>query len=99
MNMVMPFYIYNCMMLRKNSSILWTFTDAGIIIQNLESNLFMELDDFQEKIWAFIDGTHTENEIVNYLVVTKNKTTFSKRKKIVQQTIRILKKNSFIIEN
>lgn len=51
-------------MLRKNQSILWALTDMGIIIQHLTSNTFYELDEVQERVWSYVDGTHTREDII-----------------------------------
>lgn len=56
-------------MLKKNLLILWTPTEYGMIIQNLKTNIFFELDEIQENIWAYIDGTNTEEDIIKKLVV------------------------------
>lgn len=46
---------------------MWALTEPGIMIQNLDTNAFLELNEVQERIWSYIDGTHTEEEILSRL--------------------------------
>ena len=86
-------------MLKKKSSILWALTEPGIILQDLNNNVFFELDEVQEKIWSYIDGTHTNDDIV--IAVSKKFThlSFSSVRETTTKTIEYLLHNNLVTDN
>lgn len=85
-------------MYQKSKSILWALTDSGIVIQNLNSNTFYELDQFQEKVWSLIDGTHDEAKIISTLATdNSNPATTQLTERIIAE-LEALKQAQLIIK-
>lgn len=86
-------------MLRKKTSILWALTEPGIMIQNLENNHFIELGEVQEKIWSYIDGTHTSDEITEKLRIEFHDQPVHSLQLLVRQTLDYLLESELITES
>ena len=48
---------------RKNPAVLWTFVPRGILLNNTDTNKFLELLDECFLVWTFADGMHSVKEI------------------------------------
>ena len=59
-------------MYKKNLYVFWVQTDAGIVLQNVNTNHFIELNKAQEKVWEYLDGTFSEQGIAEVLVKQNN---------------------------
>jgi len=85
-------------MFKKNLSVMWAFTEAGIMLHNTENNSFIELNFVEEKIWRFIDGTFQPKEIA--LLISKENliSDVGELSNVVDRTIEKLKVEGFILQ-
>jgi hypothetical protein len=86
-------------MLRKNLSVLWAMSDPGIVLQNLNTHTFCELNEIQEKIWAYLDGTHGEQDIIELLTTEFWERSSEDIRIMVETTIELLRENGFIFNS
>ncbi len=83
-------------MLKKNLHILWTFSEPGIMLQHMPTNNFFELNEVQERIWSFVDGTHSREHIITKMIMTYPDMPESEIKQITTTTIDDLLENKLI---
>ncbi len=83
-------------MIRKNTKLLWALTDNGIVIQHLGTNLFYELGVVEERIWSYVDGTHSEEDILNKIVDEFNSIPRSELFNRFENTMTLLKGENLI---
>ncbi|MBS1582076.1 MAG: PqqD family peptide modification chaperone [Bacteroidetes bacterium] len=54
-------------MLKKNEAVMWAFTANGIVLHNTARARFIELDEVGERIWSYVDGSHSAEQILEKL--------------------------------
>ena len=84
---------------RKRENILWALTGSGIVIQNLDTNVFLILNETQERVWAYIDGTNSMNQLIEYIYKESDNISYEQASRIVEETVKILRVNSLIVGN
>jgi hypothetical protein len=47
----------------KSDSVLWVFTPNGILLHNLDTDRYVELNSALCLAWSYIDGVHSLDEI------------------------------------
>lgn len=77
-------------MFRKSHFVFWVQTDEGLILQNVNTNIYIELNHIQEKVWSFLDGTFTAEMIIDKLIHQKIGIPNDEVSEIVQSTIELL---------
>lgn len=79
------------MMYQKNSHVFWVQTDDGMLLQNVRTNQFIELDKTQEIVWEYLDGTFSVEKITEVII---DKQGISDKKELmnkVHSTVELLK--------
>jgi Coenzyme PQQ synthesis protein D (PqqD) len=86
-------------MYKKNKHVFWVQTDTGIVLQNINTNHFIELNKMQEKVWEYLDGTFSDEAILG--VLNKHFVDIPKAElaKTVKSTFTILLDYDLISEN
>lgn len=54
-------------LLEKSDSVLWALTADGIVLHNIDRDVFVELRGIQHSIWSYLDGAHTLDCLVEVL--------------------------------
>lgn len=86
-------------MYKKNKHVFWVQTDTGIVLQNVNTNQFIELGKVQEKVWEYIDGTFSEEALLGVLTDTYSTAPVPELQETVKSTITILLDFDLISEN
>lgn len=86
-------------MYRKSLHVFWAQTDNGMLIQNINSNHFVELNQVQGRIWEYLDGTFSDHEISNVLLKYTIGISQVELLQTVQSTILLLLENDLIESN
>jgi hypothetical protein len=86
-------------MYRKNTYVFWVQTDTGVLLQNVNTNQFIELDKAQEKVWEYLDGTFSKEAIVQVLKRNGVEKAEPELLQTVESTIAILKSYDLISQN
>lgn len=86
-------------MLRKKLDILWAFAEPGIMLQHLPTNTFFELSEIQERIWSYIDGTHSREAIIERMIADYPNLDTDEAKTLTNTTIDSLLENQLIVQN
>jgi len=86
-------------MYKKNKHVFWVQTDTGIVLQNVNTNHFIELDKMQEKVWEYLDGTFSDVAILGVLNRHYADAPEAQLVKTVKSTIAILLDFDLISEN
>ena len=50
--------------LERCDTVLWSLAQPGIVLHNLTRQLYLELDEVGYKVWAYLDGARTVEEVV-----------------------------------
>jgi hypothetical protein len=83
-------------MFKKEKSILWALTDPGIILQKVSTNTFYELNEIEEKIWSYMDGSFTQEAILEQLKKDFKDVGDDELSKILHDTTEYLHTNGLI---
>lgn len=86
-------------MYRKQLFVFWVQTGSGILLQNVNTNNFIELDKIQERIWAYLDGTFSEDNILEVVSNENKDLSKDKLKETIQSTLAILLDYDLITNN
>lgn len=86
-------------MYRKNLYVFWVQTDTGIVLQNVNTNHFIELDKIQEKVWEYLDGTFSEKDIAKVLAKQNMNIMEPELLETVKSTVAILLDYDLISQN
>lgn len=77
-------------MYQKNAHVFWVQTDEGMLLQNVQTNQFIELDKTQEIVWEYLDGTFNEEEISEVIISRKGPADINEIEEKVRSTIQLL---------
>lgn len=77
-------------MYQKNAHVFWVQTDEGMLLQNVQTNQFIELDKTQEIVWEYLDGTFNEEEISEVIITKKGPGDKNEIQEKVRSTIQLL---------
>lgn len=83
-------------MYQKNAHVFWVQTDDGMLLQNVHTNQFIELDKTQEIVWEYLDGTFNEEGITDIIIQRKGLTDRKELLETVEQTVALLKELDMI---
>ena len=86
-------------MYQKNSHVFWVQTDEGMLLQNVHTNQFIELDKTQEIVWEYLDGTFSEEKITEVVIKKQGVTDKKELIKKVHTTVELLKSLDMIGTN
>lgn len=74
---------------------MWAFTETGIMLHNTNNGAYIELKGPEERIWAYLDGSHTIDEVCR-LVAVGQPDGLAGANSIVEKTIETLQTEGFI---
>jgi len=83
-------------MYEKNNHVFWVQIDSGLLLQNVQTNYFIELNAVQGKVWEYLDGTFSEQEIAKKIYTKNNQISLSQIRTEVTATISLLKQFDLI---
>ena len=86
-------------MYQKNLYVFWVQTEKGMLLQNVHTNQFIELDKTQEIVWEYLDGTFSEEKIAQVIVSRQEITDNKELMKKVHLTVELLKQFDMIGTN
>ena len=83
-------------MYKKEKGILWALTEPGIILQKMSTNTFYELNEVEERIWSYVDGSHTQEAILERLKKDFSNLSPDVLSNMLKETTAYLHKNGLI---
>lgn len=86
-------------MYQKNAHVFWVQTDEGMLLQNVHTNQFIELDKTQEIVWEYLDGTFSEEAISEVIISRKGPADKKVLLEKVHSTVELLKSLDMIGTN
>lgn len=84
-------------MLKKNEAVMWAFTPNGIVLHNTERAHFLELDELGERIWSYVDGSHSAEEILEMLRATRPELDEGRSREVLRTVLADLEFGAFIL--
>lgn len=73
----------------KNDTVLWVATDSGILLHNFLNHTYLELSDLAAIVWEYLDGAHTEEDIVERVSLRSDLTISETREFVVSQVSKL----------
>lgn len=69
------------------------------MLQHLPTNTFFALSETQERIWSYIDGTHSREAIIERIITDYPNLDTSEAKVLTNTTIDSLLENQLIVQS
>lgn len=76
--------------LERSDTVLWTLAADGIVLHNFARHVFLELDGLGYRIWGYLDGARTVDEVVARLATGPDE------EERVREVIAALAANGFV---
>lgn len=95
-----PRWLEDHRVLERSDTVLWTLAPPGIVLHNFARRLYIELDDVGYRVWAYLDGARTIDEVVARCCAEQTGSARSRRglARRITQVIDTLFENGFIAE-
>jgi hypothetical protein len=81
----------------RSDFVLWSLAPSGIVLHNLLTRRFLELDELGYQAWAFLDGARTVDEVIDRCCASPAHSKNLARKQ-VRSIVNVLVEHRFVEE-
>lgn len=84
--------------LERSSDVLWSLSPTGIVLHQLRTRRYMELDRSGYYAWALLDGARTVSEVIERMCESGSAYTTHESPEVLARIIDALEQFQFVVE-
>ena len=73
---------WDAQVLERSNNVLWSLSPTGIVLHNVVSRTFLELDEMGYRVWGLLDGARSAGHVIKYLAEEGSAPSKSLRRKL-----------------